>query len=190
MKDIENYLTKEEVRDILQEIKNSEAVTKGMKRKREKEYMLILSLWRTGTRISELLNVKLKHIKFNEKVMLIKDSKTKAGVRRIVLREDYLRRLSNYIDKRDISNSDPLFDMSRQTAYNIVKKWSKRAGYKGVSCHTFRHSYATHMIKGVENIFDLMLLQRQLGHKEMDHTATYLHFKDERVKELKDSLDW
>ncbi len=70
--------------------------------------------------------------------------------------------------------------LSRQSIWNIVKKYAARAHVKGVTPHTLRHSFATHMLKGGA---DLRAVQEMLGHVSISTTQVYTHVAKDHLKE-------
>ena len=66
----------------------------------------------------------------------------------------------------------------------LIKKWAKLAGIeKNVTTHTFRHSCATHMLKGRA---DIRYVQKQLGHRNISTTEKYLKIEISDLKEIHD----
>ena len=69
---------------------------------------------------------------------------------------------------------------------NIVNKWSKNAGItKKVSPHTFRHSFATHLIEGGA---DIRFVQHMLGHADISTTQIYTQLDQTTLKEKYDEF--
>ena len=65
--------------------------------------------------------------------------------------------------------------------FNIVKEASKKAGIKkNISPHTFRHSFATHLVEGGA---DLRAVQEMLGHSNITTTEIYTHLDTKYLKE-------
>ena len=71
--------------------------------------------------------------------------------------------------------------LSRVMIFNIVKKYSNLAGVtKNVSPHTFRHSFATHLVEGGA---DLRVVQEMLGHANITTTEVYTHLNNQYLRE-------
>ena len=105
MRDITDYLEKEQVDQLLDATKACNV----------RDYLMMRVLWRTGTRVSELLNIKPSDIEFQNQVVNI--TKAKGGIqRRVLLDEETLKLLSDYISTQNI----PL-RISRFLASNVVK---------------------------------------------------------------------
>jgi integrase/recombinase XerD len=72
--------------------------------------------------------------------------------------------------------------LSREAVWHLVKRWSQAAGVRErVTPHTFRHSFATHLLEGGA---DLRVVQALLGHASISTTQLYTHLTGERVREV------
>jgi integrase/recombinase XerD len=72
--------------------------------------------------------------------------------------------------------------MSREAVWRLVRRWADAAGVaERVTPHTFRHSFATHLLEGGA---DLRVVQALLGHASISTTQLYTHLTGERVREV------
>ena len=181
-KKLPNYLTVEEV-DKLLDIK----LTKPNDYRNK---AMLELLYGSGLRISELINLKLEQIDFNDELVRVMG---KGKKERIIPLNDYaMKYLKDYVfNYRNFllktKNSDYLFinsmgsNISRQGFFKILKALAKDAGIKkDISPHTLRHSFATHMLN---NGADLRVIQELLGHENLVTTEIYTHLENAKIKE-------
>lgn len=142
---------------------------------------IIEILYSCGLRVSELINIKLSNINFRMGIVKIegKESKERIVPLSMNAKVEVKRYLKVYRDYLDIDKEyeDILFLNKRGTAlsrvmvFNIIRHLAKRAGIKkNVSPHTFRHSFASHL---VNNGTDLKRVQKMLGHESILSTEIY-----------------
>lgn len=145
---------------------------------------LILLLLRTGMRIGELLAVKLSDLIYAERKILIYLGEKNYQGRVVYYSRDADQALHHWLSERDES-SEYLFpgkagrlNLSYVAAWNAMRDGLKRAGLsgKGYSLHSLRHTFATDMLNGGMRI---EILQRLLGHQEIEMTMRYARISDQ-----------
>lgn len=148
------------------------------------------TLYATGIRVSELVNMKISDIDFHECFIKIFGKGSKERI--VPINESAYNALKNYIDNYRIfllktKPSEYVFinnfgnKISRQGFFKILKKLCKDAGInKEVSPHTLRHSFATHLLNNGAN---LRVIQTLLGHSNITTTQIYSHLSNESLKE-------
>lgn len=139
-------------------------------------------LYSCGLRVSELINLKISDIFPDEQFIRVFGKGSKQRI--VPVGEPALKAIRFYREIRDKGpiqrgNEDFLFlnrrggKLSREMVFHIVKEQVAAAGIrKNVSPHTFRHSFATHL---VENGADLRVVQQMLGHESILTTEIYTH---------------
>ena len=168
MTKIPDYLEIEQVDEILKAAETSSL----------RDYLLLRFMWRTGVRVSEVLNVTPKDVEFKNRVVNIR--KAKGGRQRgVPLDKDSLEMLSEYISALNIPEDRPVFPIKRDRVFKIVKKYEDIAGVK-IHLHTLRHSFAVHMGRSGT---DLRRLQLMLGHTSLSTTQVYLQFNDDDLRD-------
>jgi len=152
---------------------------------------LLETLYATGMRVSELCSFKYEQIMPEEKLVRVIGKGSKE--RLVPIGDIALSRLNEYTEKERSRLSRPTSDstvylnsrggaFSRMGIWKIVQKYVLRAGIeKNVSPHTFRHSFATHLLEGGA---DLRIVQELLGHTNIVTTEIYTHVDREYLKEV------
>ncbi|KGB66573.1 integrase [Ornithobacterium rhinotracheale H06-030791] len=149
----------------------------------ERNKAIIEMLYGCGLRVSELTELKISDLYFEEDFIQVLG---KGNKKRLVPIAQYTQKvLTNYLQlvrsHQTIQKaySDHVFinnrgtKLSRVMVFNIIKEAAERAGIKkNISPHTFRHSFATHLL---ENGGDLRSIQLMLGHESITTTEIYTH---------------
>jgi len=177
-------LNEEEMRNLLDQpgVKNVLGI-------RDRAMMELL--YATGIRVSELISLTINNINWQTGYLIVMG---KGGKERIVpVGQVAYDCLSRYVNKVRLgllkgNSTTVLFlnrsggGLTRQGFWKIVKKYAKKAGMmKRVYPHTFRHSFATHIL---ERGGDLRSVQVMLGHSDISTTQIYTHVTRERLKDI------
>lgn len=146
-------------------------------------------LYSCGLRVSELINLRYADIYPKEGFIRVEG---KGGKQRLVpISEVALREIRNYlVDRNQMTPKkgfeDILFlskrgtSLSRIMVFHIIKQQTEITGvHKNVSPHTFRHSFATHLLEGGAN---LRAIQEMLGHESITTTEIYTHIDREFLR--------
>lgn len=148
----------------------------------QRDRAIIEVLYGCGLRVSELVNLKLTDISWKEEFVRVIGKGNKQRLAPISTRA--LKQIEYYLPFRssiDVKKGeeDYLFiskrgkHLSRITVFHIVKVLAERAGItKDISPHTFRHSFATHLLERGAN---LRAIQVMLGHESISTTEIYTH---------------
>lgn len=147
-------------------------------------------LYGCGLRVSELVNLRITNLFFDEGLVKIvgKGNKERyvpvGGMARKMVTL-YMEGSRNNVQVRK-GEEDYVFlsrrgtHLTREMVFMLVKKWAKDAGVeKTISPHTFRHSFATHLINGGA---DLRAVQQMLGHESITTTEIYTHLDRDYIR--------
>lgn len=150
-------------------------------------------LYSCGLRVSELTALRLGDLFFGEGFIRVIG---KGNKQRLVPISDAARdRIQLYLDQRHAANSDEdtLFlnnrgkRLTRVMVFTIIRRAALLAGVdKHISPHTFRHSFATHLLSGGASIRQV---QEMLGHENIATTEIYTHLDNERLRQTVERLD-
>lgn len=146
----------------------------------------------SGLRVSELINLKINDLFFNDEVIRVfgKGSKERIvpiGSSAIKWVNEYLIKARPSLEKKSKSQNFVFLNkrgskLSRMWIWKIVSKYSSDAGIKKeIHPHTFRHSFATHLLEGGA---DLRAVQEMLGHADISTTQIYTHINREYIKQV------
>jgi integrase/recombinase XerD len=145
-----------------------------------------------GLRVSELINLKIVDLFLNENLIKVfgkgrKERLVPIGSTAIASIENYLLQSRPFL-KKNLQSENYLFlnnrgkKFSRMGIWKIVKRYVELSKIKKeIHPHTFRHSFATHLIEGGA---DLRSVQEMLGHSDISTTQIYTHIDRDYIKKV------
>ncbi len=173
-------LSKEEVKKLFEVIQNPT------------HKLMIELMYSSGLRVSELINLKLEDLELERGFGWVHGGKGNKD-RLFIIAESLRNKIRKHTGKKKLNEYKYLFMSNRGTRYNIrslqqiIKKAGKKAKIdKKISCHTLRHSFATHLI---ENGYDVSNVQCLLGHKSPETTMVYVHMAYPNMINIKSPID-
>ena len=153
---------------------------------------MLETLYSSGLRVSELIQLKISSIYFDEGFLRVVGKGSKE--RLVPIGREALKLIKIYKNEVRVhlaiqkGHEDTLFlnkrgtGLSRVMVFMIIKDLVHRVGLKkSVSPHTFRHSFATHLIEGGA---DLRAVQEMLGHESITTTEIYTHLDRDYLKQV------
>lgn len=158
----------------------------------ERNRAMLETLYGCGLRVSELINLKISDLFFDEGFIQVTG---KGNKQRFVPIADVTIKYIN-IYRKEIRVHEPttkefqdvLFlnrrgrKLTRAMVFTIIKQLAEKAGVrKNISPHTFRHSFATHLL---ENGADLRAIQQMLGHENISTTEIYMHINRKHLSDV------
>ncbi|MCR9182364.1 MAG: site-specific tyrosine recombinase XerD [Flavobacteriaceae bacterium] len=158
----------------------------------ERNRAMLETLYSCGLRVSELINLKMSDLFFDEGFIQVigKGNKqrfvpiAKSTIKYITIYKNEIRIHENPSKE----NQDILFlnrrgkKLSRAMVFTLIKQLAEKGGVrKNISPHTFRHSFATHLL---ENGADLRAIQQMLGHECITTTEIYMHVNRKHLSEV------
>ena len=168
-------LTVEEINSIISTIDLS--LPEGQRNR-----AILETLYSCGLRVSELISLRFSDLYLDEGFIRVlgKGSKQRlVPISPVAIKEIKLYLMDRHLIKIKKGHEDILFLSKRGTAlsrimiFHIIKQQTEAAGIrKTVSPHTFRHSFATHLLEGGAN---LRAIQQMLGHEKITTTEIYTH---------------
>ena len=175
-------LTVNEINDILDSIDLS--LPEGQRNR-----AMLEVLYSCGLRVSELTSLRYSDVYFDEGFIKVEGKGSKQ--RLVPISDTAIREIKNYLLDRNLvavkkGYEDILFlsrrgtGLSRIMVFHVIKQQAEMAGIKkNVSPHTFRHSFATHLLEGGAN---LRAIKDILGHEKITTTEIYTHIDREFLR--------
>lgn len=161
-----------------------------MSREGQRNRAILETLYSCGLRVSELCNLKLSDLYLKEGFVKVEGKGSKQ--RLVPVSSRAVNELENYFPDRNSGFVKPGYEdyvfisrfgknISRIMVFHIIKELAEKAGLnKNISPHTFRHSFATHLLEGGAN---LRAIQCMLGHESIGTTEIYTHIDRNRLRE-------
>lgn len=178
-------LSKEEINLLIDTVDLSSA-------QGERNRAILETLYGCGLRVSELINLKLSDLFFEEGFIQVTGKGNKQ--RFVPIADVTMKYINIYLKEirvhEDIKKecSDIVFlnrrgrKLTRAMIFTIIKQLAEKASIrKTISPHTFRHSFATHLL---ENGADLRAIQQMLGHESITTTEIYMHVDRRHLSEV------
>ncbi len=178
-KQMPKYLSEEEVKRLIE-----------ASRENPRDYAIISLLAYSGLRVSELCNLRVEDVDFNERIIYVHSGKGDKD-RIVVVSPHVIDALHNYLDTREddleyLFASQKSQRISRVQVFRLVKKYAEKARIKKeVTPHVLRHTLATTLLRrGV----DIRFIQQFLGHSSVATTQIYTHVDDALLKSVYDRV--
>ena len=178
--------------DVLtvEEINNLIACIDRSSNEGQRNCAILETLYSCGLRVSELCNLKLSDLYFNEGFIRVLGKGSKQ--RLVPISPRAIQELNDYFEIRASGRIRPGYEdfvfisrlgknISRIMVFHIIKQLADMIGLKkAISPHTFRHSFATHLLEGGAN---LRAIQCMLGHENLSTTEIYTKIDNTRLRE-------
>ena len=157
----------------------------------ERNKTMLEFLYGCGLRVSEMTNLKISDVRFNDGFISVigkgnKQRLVPAGDGALKQLQVYLHQVRSHINVQK-GHEDFIFlngrgkKLSRVMVFYIIKNLAEKAGIrKTISPHTFRHSFATHLVDGGA---DLRAVQEMLGHESIITTEIYTHLSNDFLRQ-------
>lgn len=150
---------------------------------------MLETLYSCGLRVSELVGLKINDLFFNDGFIRVTGKGDKQ--RLVPVSEEAEKLITIYLEQRrtlpvDTAHEDTVFlnnkgrALTRVMIFHIIHRAAESAGItKKISPHTFRHSFATHLLEGGA---DIRQVQQMLGHESISTTEIYTHLSREHLE--------
>lgn len=178
--------------DILsvEEIDNLISAIDRRTREGQRNCAILETLYSCGLRVSELCNLKISDLYLNDGFIKVEGKGSKQ--RLVPISPRAIEEIKNYFITRNEGLIKPGYEdflfiskfgknISRIMVFHIIKELADKIGLKkSISPHTFRHSFATHLLEGGAN---LRAIQSMLGHESIGTTEIYTHIDRRKLRD-------
>ena len=166
----------------VEEIDTSISTVDMSKKEGQRNRAILETLYSCGLRVSELCNLKLSELYFDEGFIKVEGKGSKQ--RLVPISPRAIKEIKYWLLDRNLGKIKKGFEdyvflarwgnsISRIMVFHLIKELAEKAGItKNISPHTFRHSFATHLLEGGAN---LRAIQCMLGHESIATTEIYTH---------------
>ncbi len=151
---------------------------------KKRDYVLVYTGFNTGLRISDLLALR-KFQFYNKEHLILRESKTKK-LRKMIIKPRMRKIVNDYIEENKIQ--DFLFtarykniNISRKTAYDIMKDIEKKFRLKNIGTHTLKKTFGYHFFKDTNKF---TILQRLFNHASAEETLKYIGINQDELDEV------
>ena len=176
-KTLPKVLSKQQIKLVLNETKNL------------KHKLIIKMLYSTGLRLQELINLKRTDIDFDNNILFVRKGKGKKDRITIIsenIKLDLLKYYSQYEFKTNYVFEGRKNKYSKKSVQLILHNASKKLKFR-IHPHMLRHSFATHLL---EQGTDIRIIQKLLGHSDLNTTEIYTRVANKDLKKIKNPLDF
>lgn len=151
---------------------------------------ILETLYSCGLRVSELCNLKMSDLYFTEGFVKVEGKGSKQRI--VPISQRAIKEIKYWLIDRQAWRVKPGYEdyvflarwgkgISRIMIFHLIKELADKAGItKKISPHTFRHSFATHLLEGGAN---LRAIQAMLGHESITTTEIYTHIDRDRLRQ-------
>jgi site-specific recombinase XerD len=150
----------------------------------ERDRLLLEIMYGSGLRVSEVTGLNAEDVALGQRIFTVTGKGDKTRI--VPFSKTVQKLLEDWLTKRNIesgpifvSDKKPFKRLTVRTVHRVVERAAKRVGIHGISPHTLRHCFATHML---ENGAPLRMVQEMLGHESISTTQRYLTITTEQIK--------
>lgn len=168
-------LSKQEVSKLLSVVKN------------QKHKLILALMYSAGLRVSEVVKLKTEDFDFDNQIIWVRQGKGKKD-RQSIISDKLINVLRQLVDRKEVGQymffgQKPNTHLSTRSVEKVFSKALKNANIKKrATCHSLRHSFATHLL---EDGTDIRYIQRLLGHSQLSTTEIYTKVTSQKLREIK-----
>ena len=150
---------------------------------------MIAMLYGSGLRVSEVVDLRVRDVDLNAMTLMVrlgKGKKDRITLLSSSLKDDLLYLMGDRSPREYLFKTITGRKYSVRTIQIVFEKACLKSGLEGkATCHTLRHSFATHLL---ENGTDVKTIKKMLGHSSINTTMVYLHIAESRLSQIRSPL--